>query len=278
MPHEHPNKIIVLHATAPTCWWSWGYESVLNKLRLVYGDQIDLRLLTLCVYEDFNDWMEKYEIKSWKENLDWAKEASEIMKVPMETNMDRKKVPKNVMPASIAVIAAKLQGEKKAERLSREILRRLVVEQEDVSDTEVLLDAAKDSGLDLVKFKKDFADKKAREHEYIHQQENFPHHLPLNFYNIVVTDGANRVVLLDHAFEPKIVEDAIDYLSAGKLKKNKPSDILAYLKEHGPTPLIEVSRVFDLNADEAKKKLTDLEKSGKVQSMDLIGFQFWKTK
>src|SRR3989338_1277944 len=120
--------------------------------------------------------------------------------------------------------------------------------------------------------------KKERHHDYEHQQEEFPHHLPLNFYNIVVTDGANRVVLLDHAFNPKIVEEAIDYIAGGKLKKNKPSDILGYLKEHGPTPLMEVSRVFDLKTEEAKKKLEALEKYGKIESTTLAGAPFWKPK
>jgi len=278
MPHEHSNKVIVLHATAPTCWWSWGYESVLNKLRLVYGNQIDIRLLTLCVYEDFNDWMEKYEIKSWKEFLDWAKEAFDLMKIPFETNQKRDQIPKTAMPASIAVMAAMLQGHEKAERMSRETLRRCNVEMQDISQDKVLFEAAKSAGLDVAKFKKDFADKKARHHDYEHQQEEFPHHLPLNFYNIVVTDGANRVVLLDHAFNPKIVEEAIDYIAGGKLKKNKPSDILGYLKEHGPTPLMEVSRVFDLKTEEAKKKLEALEKYGKIESTTLAGAPFWKPK
>ena len=278
MPHEHSNKIIILHATAPTCWWSWGYEGVINRLRLVYGDQIDIRLLTLCVYDDFDDWMKKYDIKSFKEFLDWAKEAFELMKIPFEINPKRGQIPKSAMPASIAVMAAMLQGHKRAERLSREILRRCNVEMQDISQDKVLFEAAKSAGLDLIKFKKDFADKEARYHGYEHQQSNFPHHLPLNFYNMVVADGDKRVVMLDHAFDPKVVEEAIDYLAGGKLKKSKPSDILGYLKNHGETPLMEISRVFDLKPEEAKRKLSALEKSGKAGKVSLAGADFWKPK
>ena len=64
MAHEknHSTKIQVLHATAPTCFWSWGYEAVINRLKLVYGDQIEIKLATFCVYDDLDEYMKHYEM------------------------------------------------------------------------------------------------------------------------------------------------------------------------------------------------------------------------
>src|SRR3989344_8909956 len=129
MRHEHSqaNKILVLHATAPTCWWSWGYEAVINRLRLVYGDQIEIRIWTAFVYENFDEHLKHYEM-TWQDYLNWAKEGVDIMKVPLETNLKREKMSKTDFPATVAFFSALKQDHKKAERLSREFMRLSNVE------------------------------------------------------------------------------------------------------------------------------------------------------
>lgn len=272
--HAHSQTIKVLHATAPTCFWSWGYEAVLNRLKLVYGDQIETKLVTLCVYDNFDEWLKNYEM-TFQETVEWAKECSELMQIPLETNLKRENFPKSVLPATFAVFAAQKQGHDKAERLQRAILRRFNIELQDVSKEAVLVEAANEAGLDIAKFKKDFADKKAREKDAEHQGEGMPH-IPLSFYNIVVmaADG-KRYVNLEHAFDPKVVEGAIDYLSDGKLKKKEPADIAAYLRQHGLAPLMEISRVFNLTPETAKEKLSALEKQNKIQKKILAGAPHW---
>src|SRR3972149_3601942 len=157
MPHEHPEhpghsghhgKILVLHATAPTCWWSWGYEAVLNRLRMVYGDQIEIRIWTSTVWDDFDEYMKHYEL-TFQGLIDWAKESSELMKIPLNFDYKNKKVkiPKTVFPATLAVIAAQRQSHEKAERLAREFLRLWNVELKDVSDEKIIFEAAETAGL-----------------------------------------------------------------------------------------------------------------------------------
>ncbi len=53
---SHGHRITVVHATAPTCWWSWGYEPVFNRLQLVYGDQINIVIFYAVVYEDIEQY------------------------------------------------------------------------------------------------------------------------------------------------------------------------------------------------------------------------------
>ena len=52
---SNSHRIAVVHFTAPTCWWSWGYEPVFNRLKLVYGDQINLLTAYGTVYEDVEE-------------------------------------------------------------------------------------------------------------------------------------------------------------------------------------------------------------------------------
>ena len=34
--------IDIIHFADPFCWWSWGLEPILHRLKEVYGDQIEV--------------------------------------------------------------------------------------------------------------------------------------------------------------------------------------------------------------------------------------------
>jgi predicted DsbA family dithiol-disulfide isomerase len=272
---SHSHRIAVVHFTAPTCWWSWGYEPVFNRLKLVYGDQISLVTFYGVVYEDVEEYKKEYELDD-PGMLKWAKESQEIMGVPMHLNYRFDRMPKNLLPATLAIMAGMRQSHEKGHRLYRALLRRNIVEEQDVTDKDNILEAVKESGLDEAKFKHDWADQASLKVDLEKQGEGVdapPVHV--GFYNIAVTDGHGRTVYLDQKFLPAIVESAIDYLADGKLKKAKPTDILAYLKEQGATSLVEVERVFALPSNKARGELEQLEKLGKARRSTLAGAAFW---
>jgi len=271
MSHNH--RIAVVHATAPSCWWSWGYDPVFNRLELVYGDQIDVHVFYGAVYEDVEEYKKNYELDD-AGMVAWAKEAAEIMGVPMNTNYRFDRMPRNMLPATFAVLAADHQGHEKSHRLYRALLRRSVVEDQDVTQEVTIFEAVTEAELDEAKFKQDWSDQQALKADYDKQGEGAPP-VHVGFYNIAVTDKHGRTVYLDQQFDPSVVEGAIEYLSGGKLKKTKPTDVLAYIKAQGPTPLVEIERVFDLPSNEAQSELERLEKLEKVKRSTLAGAPFW---
>ena len=263
----------MVHFTAPTCWWSWGYEPVFNRLKLVYGDQINLVTLYGAVYEDVEEYKKGYELDD-AAMVSWAKESQQIMEVPMHVNYSFERMPKNLLPATLAVMAAERQGHEKGHRFYRALLRRNIVEEQDVTNKTTILEAVKEAGLDETKFKRDWADEASLKADLEKQGEGAPP-VHVGFYNIAVTDGHGRTVYLDQKFQPSIVEEAIDYLSDGQLKKTRPTDVLSYLQAHGPTSLVEVERVFNLSSTQALAELERLEKLGKVRRLTLSGTNFW---
>ncbi len=270
---DHPSKIQVFHTTAPTCFWSWGYEALFNRLKLVYGDQIDVRVQISCVYDDFEEYLKHYEL-TFEGMKEWTEEAIGIMSVPLHTGLRREQFPPSVLPASIAAMAAKRQGETKGARFFRALLRRSSVEGQDVTKEGVLFDAAKEAGLDVARFRRDHADHDGLMSDYQNQGDEF-YHMPLGFYNVILKDGETRTVILDHAFDPAIVDEALDYLSRGRLRKKQPTDVVGYLRDHGPAPNREIERVFGLTPTVAKGKLKQLEKAGNVRAMTLAGAPHW---
>ncbi len=211
MSHDH--RITVVHFTAPTCWWSWGYEPVFNRLKLVYGDQINILSFYGTVYEDVEDYKKSYEIDD-AGMVKWAKESQEIMGVPMHVNYRFGSMPKNLLPATVAVMAGLRQSHEKGHRLYRALLRRNVVEGQDVTQEPTILEAVKEAGLDDARFKRDWADQASLKADLEKQGEGAPL-VHVGFYNIAVTDGHGRTVYLDQHFHPSAVEGAIDYLAEG---------------------------------------------------------------
>jgi len=266
-------KIHVHHATAPTCWWSWGYEAAMNRLPLVYGDQVKIHLYRGVVYEDVREYLRQYELTHDSMNR-WARESVRTMGVPIRSNYGPNE-PASVLPATHAVLAALRQGPARGERFNRAVLRRFVVEGQDVTRPEALREAAEEAGLHVGRFQKDLADTPARETDLDAQRHGI-HQLPIGFYNLAVTDGADRMVILDYAFDPSLVEGAIDYLGGGALRKRRPADVLGYLRAHGPAPLREVARVFGLTDSKAAASLRTLQKTGKVAQVKLAGAPHWQ--
>ncbi|HEX2021485.1 MAG TPA: DsbA family protein [Candidatus Thermoplasmatota archaeon] len=267
------SEVHVVHATAPGCTWSWGYEPVLNRLRLVYGDQVKLHVPIGCPYEDYAQWLKDYEMGE-QEAMDWLNESSGVMGLPFP-RYTIEKIPWNVLPASLATMAAMRQGEREGWRFHRRLLRRVVVEQQDPADEAVPLAAAEEVGLDLARFRRDYADDAGLREQLSQQGADAPP-VHVGFYNVAVTDGVNRRVILDYAFDPAVVEGAIDYISGGTLTKRRPTDVLAYLQEHGFSSLVEIQRVFALSPGEAQARLEALEKRGAAERGVLAGAPHWR--
>ena len=242
-------------------------------MKLVYGDQINLVTAYGTVYEDVEEYKKDYELDD-AGMVKWAREAREIMGVPMHVDYRFDHMPKNLLPATLAVMAGMRQSQEKGYRLYRALLRRNIVQGQDVTDEKEILEAVREAELDEARFKRDWADQASLKADLEKQGDRAPP-VHVGFYNVAVTDEDGRTVYLDQKFEPSVVESAIDYLTDGKLKKAKPTDVLAYLKEHGPTALIEVERVFNLTSKKAHAELERLEKLGKARRSTLAGVAFW---
>jgi len=104
------------------------------------------------------------------------------------------------------------------------------------------------------------------------------HQAPLSFYNVVVSDGEGRMVVLDHAFDPARVEDSIDWISRGRLEKHVPQDVRGYVAEQGPTPLSEIVRVFALPGPRVLRELAQAEEDGLMERVVLAGEVFWSAR
>lgn len=269
-------RVHVVHATAPGCHWSWGYEAVVNRIRMVYGDQVALHLRVGCPYDDKAQWLADYGMTAQEAEAWLNDEAAPAMDVPL-ARVSWSAQPQTLLPASLAALAALRQGEEKGWRFHRALLRMYAAEGRDPSAPESIEAAAVEAGIDIRKVQAAFRDEEQLL-QALGEQDGKGPPVPVGFYNLVVTDGANRRVILDYAFEPRDVEEAIDYIAGGSLTKARPDakDVPRYLREHGPAPLSELRRVFGLAAEEAPAVVEAHEKSGRIERVVLAGAPHWR--
>lgn len=265
------SRIQVHHATAPSCWFSWGHEAVLNRLRLVYGDQIDVRVALGCVYEDFDGWIKHYDL-DFKGFQAWQAESIQAMGVPIHAIQKRAEMPRSMLPATLAAAAARRQGARAGERYLRELVRLWNVEGQDVTRPEAQARAADAAGVDRARLVRDLGD----EAGLLREIEEGTSEVPVGFYNLVVTDGKGHTITLDNEYDPSWAEAAVDLLARGALAKARPDDVAGYLREHGAAPLVEIARVFALPREEALARLEALEKAGEAERTILAGEPHWK--
>lgn len=261
------------HAAAPTCCWSWGFEGTLHRIRLVYGDQVDIRILPSCVYQDIDQWLEHNELTraTWDA---WGEKAQRKMGVPFFTRFTQAEVPHDAFPATLATIAAFRQGHLLGERFLRALLLRNVAQGLDVTKVKLIEEAAAESGLDVDRLLMDLQDEEGLMRDGEALGEEAPH-VPLGFYNLVLTDGKGRTLVMDFPFDPKPVEDAVEFLSAGTLQRNQPDDLRAYLQGTGASHEVELSRAFAWPLGEVRQRLAKLEQGGHVKSVQLGGHPYW---
>jgi protein-disulfide isomerase-like protein with CxxC motif len=272
---QGPATIRVYHLMAPNCWWSWGYYATLARIRLVYGNQVDLRLALHPVYTDMAHWLQHngMDRAGWGR---WAQESAQKMGVPVFTAYAKIGWSNDSTPAVLASVAAHRQGQPQGDRFVRALLRRSCVEGRDAASATEILGAAKESGLDLGRFAKDQKDVAGLEKELAAMGETMPGDVAAGFYNLIVEDAQGRKVVLNHAFDPAPVEAAIDFLSGGTLVKNRPTDPVEYLKATGPAPTLELARAFATTEEDVRRRLAALEAQRRVERVVLAGGEHWE--
>lgn len=261
--------VTLYHVTSPTCWWSWGYYGTLGRVRLTYGDQVDLKLVNVPVYEDVDQYWKEYELTPQKFEA-WAKESQAKMGVPIFTGYAKRALPKSAVPPVLATLAAYRQGQPQGDRFARAICRRFVVEGHDVDGEAELLSAAAESGLDLARFRKDLSDGPGLRTALHEQQHGLPN-LPLGFYNLALQDDRGRTVVLDHAYEPEDVIASIEFLTEGRLRKNVPTDVVAFLRATGPAASREIARAFGWSPEDTAARLQALVADLEIENVTSAG-------
>lgn len=155
---QSSNKSIkLIYYTDPICSSCWGIEPQLRKLKLEYGDAIEIDYKMGGLLPDWS-----YKSGSIGKTSDVAAHWDEVSAhydMPIDGDVWLEDPLDSSYPPSIAFKAAQLQDEEKAILFMREIREMVFLKKKNIAKWEHLATAAKNVGLDVDELKTDFEGK-----------------------------------------------------------------------------------------------------------------------
>lgn len=144
----------VIYYTDPICSSCWGIEPQLRKLKLEYGDEVEIDYRMGGLLPDWN-----YNSGGIGQPSDVAGHWDEVSvhyDMPIDGDLWLEDPLDSSYPPSIAFKAAQMQNKDKAILFLREIREMVFLQKLNIAKWEHLATAAKTVGLDVEQLKKDF--------------------------------------------------------------------------------------------------------------------------
>ncbi len=266
---QKPVKII--YFTDPICSSCWGIEPQLRKLKLEYGNdiQIDYRMGGLLP-----DW--SYNSGGISKPSDVAHHWDEVSRyydMPIDGNVWFEDPLSSSFPPSIAFKAAQMQDELKAIQFLRRIREMVFLEKKNITKWEHLSNAASETGLDTLQFKRDY---EFGAKELFQQDLELAKQLGVRGFPILFfIDSLNHQQTV-YGFKPyQVFENALTITYPKASKKKYDSSWMNLFKEYPTLTAREFSELSGIEKTESERILEQLVKEGKLHNMITKNGSLW---
>jgi predicted DsbA family dithiol-disulfide isomerase len=248
-----PVKIV--YYTDPICSSCWGIEPQLRKLKLEYGDYIDIDYRMGGLLPDWS-YNSGGISKPSDVALHWD-EASLHYEMPIDGNVWIEDPLDSSYPSCIAMKAAQIQSKEKAIKFMRILREKLYLEKKNIAKWENIATAAQLAGLDLNQLKADYGGKAK-----ILFQEDLTYGRMLGvrgFPTLFFSDGNNNQLTVYGSKPYSSYENAIVALyPEAKKKPFIAANPLALFDIYPTLAPKEYSVILEKSYDEATAILEDL--------------------
>ncbi len=266
---EKPIKLI--YFTDPICSSCWGIEPQLRKLKLEYGDniEIDYRMGGLLP-----DW--SYNSGGISKPSDVAHhwdEVSVYYDMPIDGDVWLEDPLPSSYPPSIAFKAAQMQDHHKAIAFLRVIREMVFLQKKNITRWENLGLAAQRVGLDTTQLKKDYEGnaKILFEEDLKLAREWGVRGFPTMFF----TDAAGQKMVVYGAKPYSAYQDAIKQLLPNLSPKSYPKDWAALFAAYPSLAAKEFSELTQIARPEAENLLEKLTSGGKLKKLVTKNGALW---
>lgn len=153
-PSAMEKSIKLIYFTDPICSSCWGIEPQLRKLKLEYGNALDIEYRMGGLLPDWS-----YNSGGISKPSDVAHHWDEVSlyyDMPIDGDLWLEDPLHSSFPPSIAFKAAQIQDQGKALHFLRTIREMVFLQKKNITRWEYLLDAAQQAGLNLEQFKSDY--------------------------------------------------------------------------------------------------------------------------
>jgi predicted DsbA family dithiol-disulfide isomerase len=269
---KKPIKII--YFTDPICSSCWGIEPQLRKLKLAYGDYIEIEYRMGGLLPDWN-----YNSGGISKPSDVAHhwdEVSVYYDMPIDGDVWLEDPLSSSYPPSIAFKAAQMQDKEKAVLFLRAIREMVFLEKKNITKWEYLALAGKKVGLDLVKFKEDYEGK---------AKELFDEDLKLSselgvrgFPTMFFTDSTGKKEMVYGVKPFTTFETTLLKLFPTAAKKNYDKTWSAIFSTYTSMTAKEFSELTEMPRTESENYLNILTIQGKLEKLTTKNGSLWTLK
>lgn len=269
--HIHKKPLKVIYFTDPICSSCWGIEPQLKKLKLEYGNAIDIEY---CMGGLLPDW--SYNSGGISQPSDVAHHWDDVSahyQMPIDGDVWLEDPLYSSYPPSIAFKAAQLQDQNKALVFLRKIREMVFLSKKNITKWDYLEQAAKVAELDLEQFKQDYENQAVEE---FHKDLALSKKLGVRgFPTLFFSNEAHTQITL-YGFRPyHAFQHAVSQLYPQIKKQDIDTSWENLFKTFKTLTAKEFSVLTDLSLEESEKTLQNLTKEQKLEQLETKNGSLW---
>ncbi len=271
---EKRKAIKIIYYTDPICSSCWGIEPQLRKLKLEYGNNIEVEyrmggLLPNWTYNSGGISKPADVASHWDE-------VSVYYDMPIDGNVWLEDPLASSYPPSIAFKAAQIQDEEKAILFLREIREMVFLQKKNITKWAYLELAGKKVGLDIVKLKNDYEGKAI---ELFEKDLKFGRELGVRgFPTMFFSDTTNQKEMVYGAKPYSTFENTLLKLFPAAIKTNYNKTWASVFSKYYSLTAKEFSELTGIPRNECEKHLDDLTANGHLEKQTTKNGAIWTIK
>lgn len=261
----------VIYFTDPICSSCWGIEPQLRKLKLEYGNDVEIEYHMGGLLPDWS-----YNSGGISKPSDVAHhwdEVSQHYKMPIDGDVWLEDPLNSSYPPSIAFKAAQMQDEQKAVVFMRELREMVFLKKKNIAKWEHMEAAGKKVGLDVAQLKKDFEGK---------AKELFEKDLDLarsmgvrGFPSVFITNTEGQSEFVYGSKPYAAYETGISKVYPKVVKTFYAKDWESLFKKYPTLTTREFAELGELSWTEAEEMLETLQKEKKLTVLNTKNGPLW---
>jgi predicted DsbA family dithiol-disulfide isomerase len=273
-PKPNYKKVHILYFTDPICSTCWQSQPQLRKLKLEYGDYIEIEYCMgglLPSWDNFNRGGITNPIEAAEH---WRQVAAEE-NMPLSPNVWLENPIPSSYPPSIAFKAAQMQDTDKAIIFLRRLNEMLFLESKNIIENVLLYNAAFEAGLDAARLLRDL---EGKAQQLFEADLELATKLQISILpTFIFTDKFNNSKILEEYQQYESFEKTLFSFIPFAQKKTVKNDLKSLFKVFPTLTTKEFSFLADVQTEEAEELLGNLYKDGIIvqQLKNQIGV-VWK--
>lgn len=264
----------VIYYTDPICSSCWGIEPQLRKLKFEYGNSLEIEYRMGGLLPNWS-----YNSGGISKPSDVAQHWDEVSlyyDMPIDGDVWLEDPLSSSYPPSIAFKAAQLQDNAKAILFLREIREMVFLEKKNIAKWEYLELGAKNVGLDVSQFKKDYEGK---------AKDLFDEDLKLarelgvrGFPTMLFADTVGRTEIVYGSKPYSVFENAVLKLCPTATKSSYNKDWASIFSKCHTLTAKEFSELTSTPRNKSEELLNELTAKGAIEKLNTKNGGIWKLK